>query len=173
MICCNQITKLPALGTTVPVCLLQEALVISSSSRCHKFGLSGSEYIHCAYPNPVPLWFAAPWKFMTRAGRLLIWLNILIHRLSLKSCGHSGTSCNNSLRNSSSSSFLFVFSVSADPRDGFQSILLPFVDEMWFLTAGPVVGVPTFFAKFPLRKIDIYFSQLWSSSFPVYLLHVA
>ena len=37
----------------------------------------------------------------------------------MKSCSHSGTSCNSSLRNSSSSSFLFVFSVSAAPRDGF------------------------------------------------------
>ena len=37
----------------------------------------------------------------------------------LKSWSHSGTSCNNSLRNSSSYSFLFVFSVSTDPRDGY------------------------------------------------------
>ena len=36
-----------------------------------------------------------------------------------KSCSHAGTSCNSSHRDSSSSSFLFVFSVSADPRDGF------------------------------------------------------
>ena len=37
----------------------------------------------------------------------------------MKPCSHSGTSCNNSLRNSASSSFLFEFSVSAHPRDGF------------------------------------------------------
>ena len=48
-----------------------------------------------------------------------MWLNILIHQDFLKSCSHSGTSCNSSLRNSSSSSFLLVFPVSADPRDGF------------------------------------------------------
>ena len=45
--------------------------------------------------------------------------SFLSTRFSLKSCSHSGTSCNSSLRTSSSSSFSFVFSVSADPRERF------------------------------------------------------
>ena len=41
---------------------------------------------------------------------------------SLKSCNHSGTSSNSSLCHSLSSSFLFVFSVFADPRDWFLRV---------------------------------------------------
>ena len=36
--------------------------------------------------------------------------------------------------------------------DILQSILLPFFGEMWFLTAGPVVGIPMTFAEFPRVK---------------------
>ena len=31
-------------------------------------------------------------------------------------------------------------------------IYLPFFGEMWFLTAGPVVGIPMILAEFPERK---------------------
>ena len=50
------------------------------------------------------------------------WLcrNIFINQILFESCSHSGTSRNIPLRNSSSSSMLFAFSVSADPCNGFQ-----------------------------------------------------
>ena len=41
-------------------------------------------------------------------------------QFSLNSCSQSGKSCNRSLRNSSSFSFIFVFSISADPCDVFH-----------------------------------------------------
>ena len=127
-------------------------------------------------------------------------------RFSLKSWSSSGTSCNSPLRNSSSSSFLFVFLVSADPRDGFHRHSSPMnsllsvtgfsvritescdddveesgedeveelfrqtmdyewyivwsiannsfaiFGEMWFLTTGPVLGIPMILAELPETK---------------------
>ena len=52
--------KCSALGTTVPVRLLQEALVVFLFKPISQFGPSESPFLQCAYPNLVPLLLAAP-----------------------------------------------------------------------------------------------------------------
>ena len=56
-------------------------------------------------------------------------------KFSLNSCSHSGTSCNSSLRNSSSPSFLLVYSVSVDLCCKFSrssSLVLPLLSGSGF-----------------------------------------
>ena len=54
----HSITKISAQGTTVPVRLLQQALVILSSNMYRNLGPSESACRHYADPNPVPLLLA-------------------------------------------------------------------------------------------------------------------
>ena len=76
--------KCSALGTTVPVRLLEEALVLLSSSKCHNFGLSGSEKRYCAYPNPVPLLLAAPQEVHEMTWKCLDFLALGFTKALLK-----------------------------------------------------------------------------------------
>ena len=111
--------KFSALGTTVPVRLLQEALVIFVLKQVSQFRSFGKwEKTPCLPGNGTTFARGSIGNSWEEMGVCWCGWTFLSTRFSLKSCSHSGGSCDSSLRNSSSSSFLFVFSFSADPRDG-------------------------------------------------------
>ena len=58
---CYQVTKMFRSGNDcTSTSSARRPLLFSSSSRCHNLGPSESAFLHCAYPNPVPLLLAAP-----------------------------------------------------------------------------------------------------------------
>ena len=72
--------------------------------------LSESEYGYCAYPDPVPLLLAVPFVIREKSWESI---DVVEHSYPPDSlCGHS---CNSSLRNSSSSSFLLVLQFLLSP----------------------------------------------------------
>ena len=124
--------KCSALGTTAPVRLLQEALVIFVFKQISQFGSFGK----CLYTLCLP-------ELGSTFGRGSIgssWGELAVSRsfgsgfrrgfvgpssstkFSLKSCSQSVKSCNRSLCTSSRPSFLFLFLV-VDPCSGFHQKL--------------------------------------------------
>ena len=95
----------------------------SSSSRYHNLSPSEIAYLHCAYPNPVPILLAAPLEVHEITWKCLDFPALGFSKALLKcfhqpntrnSSSQSGTSCDISLCTSSDSPFLFLFSVSVD-----------------------------------------------------------
>ena len=77
--------KFSALVTTVPARLLQEALVYFGLQADITIGVpSECAYMHCAYPNPVPLLLAAPLEVHEMTWKCLAFLALGFSKALLK-----------------------------------------------------------------------------------------
>ena len=112
--------KCSAQGKTVPVRLLQEALVVLVFKQISQFGSFGKNVYTLCLPNQVPLLLAAPLAIHEMTWKCLDFHALDFSKALLKyfhqpkfflnSCSQSGNSCDISLCTSSRSSFL-LFSV--------------------------------------------------------------
>ena len=91
-----------------------EFLISTSFHHCFSISDNWDPISSDEFPcRPIPIRF--------RVARTLVFKWYRLSKISSRIVDDliQSRSCNTSLRHSSSSSFLFVFSVSADPRDGF------------------------------------------------------
>ena len=91
---CDQITKMFRSGHDCSARLLQETLVLfSCSSRYHNLARSESAYLHCAYPNPVPLLLAAPLEVHVMSWKCLEFLALGFPKALLKYFHQTNSFC--------------------------------------------------------------------------------
>ena len=93
-----------------------------SSSKYRDFDFSTNFFEHCGDPNQMPLLLTFHWWYMQQENYRSDFIFSFI--IVLKTCGHSDTICNNSLRNTSSSSCFLGFPTSSDPCDGVPRLSL-------------------------------------------------
>ena len=125
--------------------------LFSSSRRCRNVGLSESECGHYACPSPIPLllWFGqrvSPWLLTGTSTSFCCWIFRANHRILWWRWWRSSWSCSWGrtrwlTRNHEQYRVRYTANSS-----------LALFGEMWFLTAGPVVGVPMILAELPERK---------------------
>ena len=128
----NKSPKISTLGTTVPVRVLQEALVIFDFKQISKFGSFGKCVKTLCLPAPGSAFARGSMGWL---GSVLTSLLQVSTKFSLNSCSQSGNSCDTSLCTSSRSSFLFLFSVSVESCNGSSrssSLVLPLLSGSGF-----------------------------------------
>ena len=79
---CNQVTKnVPLWHGLYQHVFCKKLLLFSSSGRYHNWGPSESAYLHCAYPNRVPLLLATPLEVHEMTWKCLDFLALGFPRL--------------------------------------------------------------------------------------------